>query len=75
MGAVKRELWVGTADIKDVYIKQGRGNAAPLLGVWAGALERGVNVRLIHAKEPGPAFREDFGHYLNSDNSSGMRFD
>lgn len=33
MGAVKRELWVGTADIKDVYIKQGRGEAAPLLGL------------------------------------------
>lgn len=49
MGAVKRELWVGTADIKDVYIKQGRGDAAPLLGLWAELLERGVNVRLIHA--------------------------
>lgn len=54
MGEVKRELWVGTADIKDVYIRQGRGEAAPLLGVWAGLLERGVNVRLIHAKEPAP---------------------
>ncbi len=63
MGAVKRELWVGTADIKDVYIRQGRGEAAPLLGVWAGLLERGGNVRLIHAKEPDPAFREDFDRY------------
>lgn len=33
MGAVKRELWVGTADIKDVYIQQGRGEAVPLLGM------------------------------------------
>lgn len=48
MGEVKRELWAGTADIKDVYIKQGRGEAAPLLGLWAELLERGVNVRLIH---------------------------
>ena len=63
MGEVKRELWVGTADIKDVYIRQGRGEAAPLLGVWAELLERGVNVRLIHAKEPGPAFREDFDRF------------
>lgn len=63
MGEVKRELWVGTADIKDVYIMQGRGEAAPLLGVWAGLLERGVNVRLIHTKEPGPAFREDFDRF------------
>lgn len=62
MGAVKRELWVGTADMKDVYIRRGRG-AAPLLGLWAELLERGVNVRLIHAKEPGPAFREDFDRF------------
>ena len=26
---------------------------------------KGVNVRLIHAKEPGPAFREDFDKYRN----------
>ena len=29
----------------------------------AGLLNRGVEVRLIHAKEPGPAFREDFDRY------------
>ena len=38
MGAVKRELWVGTADIKDVYIRQGRGEAAPLLGGVGGVV-------------------------------------
>ncbi len=62
MVGVKRELWIGTADIKDVYVKKGR-KAVPLLGVLASLLERGVNVRLIHAKEPGPAFREDFDKY------------
>lgn len=62
MVGVKRELWIGTADIKDVYVKKGR-KALPLLGVLASLLERGVNVRLIHAKEPGPAFRKDFDKY------------
>ena len=62
MVGVKRELWIGTADIKDVYVKKGR-KVVPLLGVRASLLERGVNVRLIHAKEPGPAFREDFDKY------------
>ena len=55
MVGVKRELWIGTADIKDVYVKKGR-KAVPLLGVLASLLERGVNVRLIHAKEPGRRF-------------------
>lgn len=29
MGVVSRVLWVGTADIKDAYIKQGRGKPRP----------------------------------------------
>lgn len=52
---VKESLWIGTADIKDLYV----GNK-PFLQVIAELLERGVEVRLIHAKEPGPIFREEF---------------
>lgn len=48
MVGVKRELWIGTADIKDVYVKKGR-KVVPLLGVLASQLARGVNVRLIYA--------------------------
>ncbi len=53
---VKNFLWIGTADIKDLYIE---GNQ-PFLAVLEQLLQRGVNVRLIHAKEPGPNFRVDF---------------
>ena len=53
---VRSTLWIGTADIKDVYVKQD-GEAIPLLGQLATLLKRGVGVRLIHAKEPGPNFR------------------
>ena len=35
----------------------------PFLGIIAQLMKKGVEVRLIHAKEPGPAFREDFDHY------------
>ena len=35
----------------------------PLLEVLDGMVKRGVEVRLIHAKEPGPNFREDFDRY------------
>ena len=38
VGKAKRTVWIGTADIKDLYV---------------------VEVRLIHAKEPGTAWRED----------------
>lgn len=60
--AVKRSLWIGTADIKDLYVKSGSATV-PFLAVLAQLLKRGVEVRLIHAKEPGPAFREDFDRY------------
>ena len=60
--SVRETLWIGTADIKDVYVKQ-NGETMPLLGQLASLLKRGVGVRLVHAKEPGPNFREDFDRY------------
>ena len=61
MGAM-RSLWIGTADIKDLYVAQGKAEK-PFLGVLSELIGRGVEVRLIHAKEPGPNFREDFDRY------------
>ena len=58
----KKTLWIGTADIKDLYLKDGRGTN-PLLEVLSDLAKRGVEIRLIHAKEPGPAFRQDFDKY------------
>ena len=59
---VKKTLWIGTADIKDLYVKDGRGTK-PLLEVLSDLVKKGVAIRLIHAKEPGPAFRQDFDKY------------
>ena len=58
----KHSLWIGTADIKDLYVQQGKSEK-PFLGVLAELISRGVEVRLIHAKEPGPNFRNDFDRY------------
>ena len=62
VATVKRSLWIGTADIKDLYVKVG-SQMKPFLAVLAQLIKKGVEVRLIHAKEPGPAFREDFDKY------------
>ena len=59
---VKQSLWIGTADIKDLHVKVGE-TTKPFLAVIALLIRRGVEVRLIHAKEPGPNFREDFDRY------------
>ena len=59
---VKHSLWIGTADIKDIYIND-EGQKRPFLALLAKLIRQGVEVRLIHAKEPGPNFREDFDKY------------
>lgn len=59
---VRRSLWIGTADIKDLYVEMG-SSKQPFLGTLAHLLKKGIEVRLVHAKEPGPMFREDFDHY------------
>ena len=59
----KRRLWIATADIKDMYVDLGGRDMDPFLKVLAQLIGKGVEVRLIHAKEPGPNFREDFDRY------------
>ena len=59
---VKRSFWIGTADIKDLHVKVGE-TTKPFLAVIALLIMRGVAVRLIHAKEPGPNFRADFDRF------------
>ena len=58
----QKTLWIGTADLKDVFVMRGK-RARPFLGELADLIEKGVSVRLIHAKEPGPNFRRDFDRY------------
>lgn len=62
VAAVRQTLWIGTADIKDLHVKCGT-DTIPFLGVLAQLIRKRVEVRLIHAKEPGPNFREDFDRY------------
>ena len=62
VAGVKHSLVIGTADIKDLYVKGGAGRE-PFLAVLDLHVRRGVEVRLLHAKEPGPNFRADFDKY------------
>ncbi len=58
----ERFVWIATADIKDLHV-DGNGRFRPFLGVLADLVAEGVEIRLLHAKEPGPNFRKDFDHY------------
>ncbi len=57
-----RYVWIATADIKDMYVKRG-SRMVPFLGVLSDMIEKGISVRLLHAKEPGPNFRKDFDRF------------
>jgi len=57
-----RFVWIATANVKDLYVEKG-SRMVPFLQVLADLLEDGVQVRLMHAREPGPNFMEDFDKY------------
>ena len=62
ISSAQRFVWIVTADIKDMYIQHGN-NFIPFIELLSDLVDMGVAVRLIHAKEPGPRFREDFDRF------------
>lgn len=51
--SVKHNLWIGTADIKDLYVEVGK-EKKPFLALMAQLIRKGVEIRLIHAKGKHP---------------------
>lgn len=64
IGKATSYIWIATADIKDMYVNQGK-TMVPFLQTLSEFIESGVSIRIIHAKEPGPAFRKDFDRFPN----------
>lgn len=60
--AARSFLWMGTSDIKDLHIFS-RGRWVPFLKMLAELVRRRVSIRLLHAKEPGKRFQQDFDRY------------
>jgi len=57
-------VWIGTSDIKDLHV-EAKGRMVPFLKVLSELIKKQVSIRLIHAKEPGKPFRDDFDKYPN----------
>jgi phosphatidylserine/phosphatidylglycerophosphate/cardiolipin synthase-like enzyme len=60
----KRLLWLATADVKDLHVHKG-SKMVPFLEILSDLARKNVEIRLLHAKEPGPAFHRDFDRYRN----------
>jgi phosphatidylserine/phosphatidylglycerophosphate/cardiolipin synthase-like enzyme len=59
-----RLLWLATSHLKDLHVDK-HGKMVPFLEVLSDLVKKNVEIRLLHAKEPGPAFRRDFDRYPN----------
>jgi len=60
----KKFLWLATSDLKDLYVSK-KKKMVPFLEILSDLIAKGIMIRLIHAKEPGQAFRSDFDKYSN----------
>ena len=60
----KKFLWLATADLKDLHVDK-NGKKVPFLEILSDLIKKKIEIRLFHAKEPGPVFRKDFDRYPN----------
>ena len=58
----KKYIWLATSDLKDLYVDK-RNQMVPFLEILSDLVGKQVEIRLLHAKEPGQAFRKDFDRY------------
>jgi phosphatidylserine/phosphatidylglycerophosphate/cardiolipin synthase-like enzyme len=58
----RKFVWIATSDLKDLHVHKA-GRMVPFLEILSDLVAKRVEIRLLHAKEPGPAFREDFDKY------------
>ena len=64
IGTARKFVWIATSDLKDLHVQK-LGLMIPFLEILSDLVKKHVEIRLLHAKEPGPAFRKDFDKYPN----------
>ena len=60
----KKFLWIATSDLKDLHVRK-NSRMVPFLEILSDLIDKHIEIRLLHAKEPGAAFRKDFDKYPN----------
>lgn len=53
----RSQVWIATADLKDMHVRSGR-RFKPVLDLFDTMAERGVNFRIIHSAMPSKYFRD-----------------
>ncbi len=72
IGKARKFVWIATSDLKDLYVEKAdrlrraqSSRMVPFLEILSDLVKKHIEIRLLHAKEPGPAFRKDFDKYPN----------
>jgi phosphatidylserine/phosphatidylglycerophosphate/cardiolipin synthase-like enzyme len=60
----RKFIWMATSDLKDLHVNK-NDKMVPFLEILSDLISKNVEIRLLHAKEPGKAFRRDFDKYPN----------
>lgn len=58
----KSQVWIATADLKDMHVRIGR-RFKPILETFDAMAERGVNFRIVHSALPSRYFRRTLEGY------------
>ncbi|MEM9280693.1 MAG: phospholipase D-like domain-containing protein [Verrucomicrobiota bacterium] len=61
--SARRFVWIATADLKDLHFQRTARKFDTFLALFDDLVADGIEVRLIHAKEPGTRFRRDFDRF------------
>ncbi|MGD2095485.1 MAG: phospholipase D family protein [Phycisphaerales bacterium] len=64
IGKAHKFVWIATSDLKDLHVEK-HGKMVPFLEILSDLVKKHVEIRLLHAKEPGVAFQRDFDKYPN----------
>ena len=74
LAEAKRSVWIATANLKELMIEdlrlvpgrrraRGRGAYRSVLALFDELAERGVELRILHARMPSQAFRDELDHH------------
>ena len=58
----KRQVWIATADLKDMHVRRG-SRFSPILAVFDEMASRGVEFRIVHSALPSRPFRQTLESY------------
>ncbi len=68
----KFRIWIATANVKNLFIPQGRSKSLPLLSHFEKMQRNGVSIRILHGAKPSAPFRETLAEMIELQHGDGF---